>query len=83
MQERPFLWTILSSMLEVSSHSRGSQCMNDTGRAILGVLEGELYGLLMLDAMGKPGPGILRGNINMPGSYKLCRYISVTKPQGL
>ena len=91
-QNEPFLWLTISSMLEASELSkrqgfqspkhqqqRGSQCANDTGRAIVGFLEGELYGLLMMDASGKPGPALSRLSWNFVGSYKLCR--SIVAPQ--
>ncbi|KAM9331021.1 O-acyltransferase like protein-like [Gastrophryne carolinensis] len=66
---------------EASTGDVNLRCLNDT-MEYLAELNSEYpkaYAVLMYDATGKPGSGLLMGNLDRPGAYSECR--SVQDPQ--
>ncbi|XP_064611188.1 O-acyltransferase like protein-like [Liolophura sinensis] len=56
-------------------------CVNDITMAYQALLSGKSWALQMLDATGKPGAGILKGNLYMVGNYDQCLSVSVRDTQ--
>ncbi|CAH1788359.1 unnamed protein product [Owenia fusiformis] len=56
-------------------------CKNDTLEFWSGLAEGKQWAFEMFDASGKPGGGILQGNINWFGNYDQCLAIQSVGPK--
>ena len=47
-------------------------CLNDTGRVLLGIMNGHHWAVQMFDSIGKPGPSVTQGRFNWVGNYQQC-----------
>ncbi|KAL8613989.1 hypothetical protein ACOMHN_023224 [Nucella lapillus] len=63
-------------MTSLEQNATMQLCLNHTMATVAGILEGEKWGLHMLDAMGKPLPGIAEGDVNWPGDYNQCLRVT-------
>ncbi|XP_072016245.1 nose resistant to fluoxetine protein 6-like [Amphiura filiformis] len=63
------------------SQNGSTQCQQDVNQMMSDLSQGQMYALNMLDASGKPPPGILEGNILWIGRYDLCRDIKASLTQ--
>ncbi|KAK7095323.1 nose resistant to fluoxetine protein 6-like isoform X2 [Littorina saxatilis] len=57
---------------EAVQNTTSELCLNHTAEVIVELLARSGWAMQMLDAMGKPSPGITEGNIMWPGGYKQC-----------
>ncbi|XP_046562223.1 LOW QUALITY PROTEIN: O-acyltransferase like protein-like [Haliotis rubra] len=56
-------------------------CNNHTQNVITGVMENKEWALQMLDAFGKPGSGILKGELKWLGSFDECMGVITNRTE--
>ncbi|PVD22480.1 hypothetical protein C0Q70_18294 [Pomacea canaliculata] len=61
------------SSSDVGAGASGAEvCANDTIATIMALTQRQMWAVRMVDAAGKPKPGILDGNFVWPGAYDMC-----------
>ncbi|CAL1261973.1 unnamed protein product [Larinioides sclopetarius] len=70
--------SINSALLEILSRASSNQCVKDFKYVQKSLDSRSDWSMKMLDSYGKPGSGILEGNLIWPGQYDEC--ISVQAP---
>ncbi|XP_071115590.1 O-acyltransferase like protein-like isoform X1 [Haliotis cracherodii] len=56
-------------------------CMNHTQNVITGIMENKEWALQMLDAFGKPGSAILKGELTWLGSFDECLGVTTNRTE--
>lgn len=70
--------SLITFLEETASNSTSNVCLNHTGLFLGALTRGEDWALRMIDAFGKPVPGLLDYKLKWPGSFEECTAITAT-----